>query len=90
MKCVLRSLCCLGLAGCAAGVVPGCGRPSGEQIAAKRHVRQKVCPVSGRPVSTDFYVLYKGRTIYFSDRGSMMKFRREPERYAQKAEEGLK
>lgn len=81
--------CVRGVALAAASVVvlAGCGHKPAEHARAPAAAVNDVCPVSGRPASSEHYVLHEGKVIRFSDRQSMMEFRKNPEKYSARLRE---
>jgi YHS domain-containing protein len=51
---------------------------------------QKVCPVSGRPINTEYWTEYKDQTVYFCSPGCKAEFEKNPEKYESKLPQFMK
>jgi YHS domain-containing protein len=51
---------------------------------AKKPVTNKICPVSGGPVSADYRGEYKGQYVYVCCKGCLDEFKADPEKFVAK------
>ena len=51
---------------------------------AKKPVTNKLCPVSGGPVSADYRAEYKGQYVYVCCKGCLDEFKADPEKFVAK------
>ncbi|MCX5683776.1 MAG: YHS domain-containing protein [Planctomycetota bacterium] len=73
-------------AGCKSEPQPGkTGAASGTT-----EIAQKLCPVTGDPISKDIFVDYNGRRIYFCCNMCPAEFKKDPEKYIKKMDEQMK
>jgi Cu+-exporting ATPase len=73
-------------AGCKTEPQPG--KPGAAP--AKAEIAQKLCPVTGDPISKDIFIDYNGRRIYFCCNMCPAEFKKDPEKFLKKLDEQMK
>ena len=76
-----KIVCCVFLVTMSAGVVSARAFADGSE---KKNVTNKMCPVSGGPVSEKFRAEYKGQYVYMCCEGCLTEFNKNPEMYVAK------
>ena len=51
-------------------------------------VKQTVCPVMGGEINKEVYADYNGKRVYFCCQGCLSTFKKNPEKYMKKLEDG--
>ena len=51
-------------------------------------VKQTVCPVMGNEINKEVYADYNGKRVYFCCQGCLSTFKKNPEKYMKKLEDG--
>jgi len=60
---------------------PSKDHPQAAKSSDGAELKQKTCPVMGRPIDKDVFIEYEGRKVYFCCKGCDKKFKESPNKY---------